>query len=374
MRAIHVYNQSMVFDIRTRRYAKALTQFYPELEVLLLGQRPGNEPADEPLSADKSSRIVRLSYAANNKVLAHLIWLYRVFRYVSKLSDVRVISAHSLKVLPVCVLLCLFKRKSVLIYDTHEIETHTTANTMLIKILTLIEKLCVFCVKYIIVTSPGHQEWYKKKYSKPVFLIRNTPGLEEAPKQKNEALKKILGIPDGHTLFLYIGMIEKRRGCEVILNAFRSSSLEKHILFLGYGGYLNELKSEAKDLSNVHIMDPVPPLELVRFISGADVGIHMMDDCNLNHRKALPNKPMQYMAAGLASIVSDVEVMSSLIKDAKSGCIVKVGDTEALKEEINEVTKKSIDQYKIKARDWFVANNWEKESLKLKDIYRGLLM
>lgn len=374
MKAVHVYNQSMVFDIRTRRYAKALTQFYPELEVLLLGQRPGNEPAEEVLSPDGRSKILRLNYTVTNKALSHALWLFRVFRYVIRQTEVRVISAHSLKVLPICVLLCIFKRKSVLVYDTHEIETHTTANNKFIMMLNWLEKICLFRVKYIIVTSPGHYEWYKEKYNKPIFLIRNTPGLEEAPKQKNESLKKTLDIPEQHALFLYIGMIAKRRGCEVILNAFRNASQEKHILFLGYGDYLDELKSEAKDLANVHIMDPVPPFDLIRFISGADVGIHMMDDSNLNHRKALPNKPMQYMAAGLASIVSDVEVMSNLILGAKSGIIVKVGDTEALKKEINEVTRQSIDEYKAKARDWFTTNNWELESLKLKDIYNNFLV
>ncbi len=370
MKAIHVYNQSMVFDIRTRRYAQALVGFYPTAEVLLLGQQPGDEKEEEVLSADKRSRIVRLKYAAkSNKLWAHLSWLMRVFKYANRQKEVRVISAHSLKVLPICVLLCLFKSKCVLLYDTHEIETHTTSNSKFIFLLNILERLCMSMVKMIIVTSPGHYEWYEKKYNKPVFLIRNTPGLVEAPAEKNLELKKTLGLSESDKLFLYIGMIAKRRGCEVILNSFRNVSPQKHILFLGYGDYLDELKEVSKELNNVHIMDPVPPFDLVRFISGADVGIHMMDDSNLNHKKALPNKPMQYMAAGLASIVSDVEVMSNLIIGAQSGIIVKVGDTQALQQQIDEITPESIDEFKAKANLWFEQNNWELESLKLKNIY-----
>lgn len=372
MKVIHVYNQSMVFDIRTRRYAKSITDFFAEVDFLLVGQREGQAENVEVLS--DRAKILRIAYNRNiNKAIAHLAWSIRVFRILLLEKKVRVISAHSLKVLPICLLATLVRRNCILLYDTHEIETHTTSNKLLSKLLTWLERICMSFVNQIIVTSPGHEKWYKHNYNKPVHLIRNTPGIAETPENINLGLKKSLSIPDSDVLFIYIGMIAKRRGCEVILKAFDGVK-NKHILFLGYGDYLDELILTSEGWENVHILDPVSPLELVEFISGADVGIHMMDDSNLNHRKALPNKPMQYMSAGLACIVSDVEVMSMLIRDANSGIVVKVGAVDELNKVVESMTFENMKTYKANASRWFESNNWEKESFKLKELYKNLLL
>ena len=379
MKIIHVYNQGLHHDVRTRRYGQALTDRFREIEYHLIGQRLIiDDKLFEILS--ESFRIVRLRFFffTNNlsslKVLNFALWLLNVLIYVIKQNDVKVISAHSLKVLPVCVIGSILKR-SKLIYDTHEIETHTTNNKLIINLLILVEKICMLQVSQIIVTSPGHYRWYKDKYNVPVLLVRNCPSIKEKPQSEidyKRDLRKLLGLTKDDVLYIYIGVIHVSRGLNVILESFQNCEKRNHILFLGFGD-VQPIINLADEYSNIHYIKPVPPMELVKYISTADIGIHMMDSSNLNHKMALPNKPMQYMAAGLPCIVSNVEVMAGLVKEANSGWILQEGDVVALTNLINKIRRKDIEEYAFNAQLWFADNNWELESLQLTQLYEPLI-
>jgi glycosyltransferase involved in cell wall biosynthesis len=379
MKVIHVYNQGLHHDVRTRRYGQALTDHFSKLEFYLIGQRLlATDELIETLS--ERVRIYRLHFlfiASNITLLKFInftLWTLNVFFYILKQKKIKIISAHSLKVLPVCVIASLFN-SAKLIYDTHEIETHTTNNKYIISLLTFIEKICMLRVKEIIVTSPGHYKWYKDKYNLPVLLIRNCPSIKEKPSSNldsNYDLKKMLKLPSEDFLYIYIGVINVSRGVNVILESFKKCEKNNHILFLGFGEVEHIIKLAGEN-SNIHYMNPVPPMKLVNYISTADIGIHMMDSSNLNHRMALPNKPMQYMAAGLPCIVSDVEIMASLVRDANSGLIIKEGDVNSLTYIVNNLKRKDIEEYSSNSQIWFTNNNWELESLKLTQLYDKLI-
>lgn len=379
MKVIHVYNQGLHHDVRTRRYGQALTDRFSNLEFHLVGQRL--LPADQ-LSQILSERfrIVRLRFlflgknSSFFKVMNFTLWLLNVLFYILKQKKVKIISAHSLKVLPVCVIASVLKGAKLL-YDTHEIETHTTSNKKIISLLTWMEKICILKVQEIIVTSPGHYLWYKDKYKVPVLLVRNCPSIKEKPGSNLGAeydLRKMLGLSNEDFLYIYIGVINVSRGMNVILESFQHCEKKNHILFLGFGDVNPIIKLSEQNL-NIHYMKPVPPMELVNYISTADVGIHMMDSSNLNHKKALPNKPMQYMAAGLPCIVSDVEVMAGLVRGANSGWIVNEGNVGYLTNLINNLKRKDIEEHALNSQLWFINNNWELESLKLTKLYEQLI-
>ena len=379
MKVIHVYNQGLHHDVRTRRYGQVLTDRFNKLDFHLVGQRLF--PVDnlkEMLS--ERFRIVRLRFLflsknfGSFKVINFTLWSLNVLFYILKQKQVNVISAHSLKVLPVCVIASILKGVK-LVYDTHEIETHTTSNKRIIEMLTWMEKICMLKVNEIIVTSPGHYGWYNEKYKVPILLVRNCPSIKEKPGSDlgpEYDLRKMLGLSNEDFLYIYIGIINVSRGVNVILESFQQCEKNKHILFLGFGDVDPIIKLAEKN-SNIHYMKPVPPMDLINYISTANVGIHMMDSSNLNHRKALPNKPMQYMAAGLPCIVSDIEVMADLVRGANSGWIVKEGDAGSLTNLVNNLKKKDIEKYALNSQIWFTENNWDFESLKLTQLYADLL-
>lgn len=376
MKIIHVYNQDLKHDIRTRRYGKTINAHFPSYDFLLAGQKKDiSIPAVETLGSKfkvlRKGGLRRSSFSAN-KAIDFIAWNFRILVFLLKQKNVKVISGHSLKVLPVCTIASIIKGTK-LVYDTHEIETHTTSKGVLVKALTLIEAVCMPRVHNLVVTSPGHERWYLQKYKKPVYLIRNCPGVAEKP-VNNAAqydLKLKLGISPSDQLFIYVGIINTSRGVDTILQAFKQVKQTKHILFLGFG-QTDFVEKASHEFVNIHYLPPVPPLELINYIASADVGIHMMHSSNLNHIKALPNKPMQYMAAGLPSIVSNVEVMAELVSSADAGWVVNEGDSESLVSLINTIDSSELEQFAANAKRWFINNNWENESLKLVALYNSL--
>ena len=173
MKILHVYNQGLHHDVRTRRYGKVLTENFYDLEFYLVGQSLQPDDVQVEYLSDRF-KIIRLNFFFKNKksnqfkFLNFTYWLINVLGYMMKQKEVRIISAHSLKVLPICLIGSIIKGAK-LIYDTHEIETHTTNNKLAIGFLSFLERICMLRVQHLIVTSPGHKEWYEKEYKKKIL-------------------------------------------------------------------------------------------------------------------------------------------------------------------------------------------------------------
>jgi glycosyltransferase involved in cell wall biosynthesis len=69
----------------------------------------------------------------------------------------------------------------------------------------------------------------------------------------------------------------------------------------------------------VHLVEPVPPNEVVPFLAGASLGVHPMALGLPNHEMALPNKLFDYVWAGLPVAVSRVKAMAEFVAEAGIG-------------------------------------------------------
>jgi glycosyltransferase involved in cell wall biosynthesis len=141
---------------------------------------------------------------------------------------------------------------------------------------------------------------------------------------------------------------------------------------MGFGPGVDRVREHEQRLPNIHYHPAVSPAEVSRYTCGADVGIHMMDDSCINHLHALPNKPMEYMNAGLPAIVSDLPEMGGLIRSAGAGWVVPVNDGAALRRAVLALDREEIAAKRRLAWAWTDANNWESEEAKLAELYRTL--
>ena len=80
---------------------------------------------------------------------------------------------------------------------------------------------------------------------------------------------------------LYHGAFSPGRGLEVLAEALLDPGLEGvHAAYLGYGSHLGRLEQMAADLrfgGRLHVLQAVPPEELVGWVSGADVEVMMLE-------------------------------------------------------------------------------------------------
>tara|TARA_B100001059_G_C17754789_1_gene539274 strand:- start:245 stop:1219 length:975 start_codon:yes stop_codon:yes gene_type:complete len=309
-----------------------------------------------------------------SKILNFVEWNIRVI-FFSLNYQPGCVNAHSLSSLPAAVAIKLLKRCS-LIYEPHEIETETTETKGLRKLVSkFVERSLVKFVDKMLLTSRGHEEWYRRAFpTMSMFTTRNCPYWAQKghPREEDSNIRAVLNLDGTDRLFLYHGAISFPRGVMTVARAFMRVRPSQHILFMGFGSAVDEIKEYARENRNIHYLPAVPP-ERVRFhAEQADVGIHMMDDSCVNHLYALPNKPMEYMNAGLAVIVSDVPEMAQLIIEARTGYTVPVGDEVALAELVDSLADTDLSTQRENARAWSMMNNWENEELKLLDFYRDL--
>ena len=97
------------------------------------------------------------------RVLEQLSWSRAVFRFYSQ-SDIRVINAHSVAVLPVCYLLSR-RLGAKLIYDTQELETEISSSRgMQGWIFKVIERSLITKCDAVFVVNRSIADWYQRRY------------------------------------------------------------------------------------------------------------------------------------------------------------------------------------------------------------------
>src|SRR5690606_34620878 len=96
-------------------------------------------------------------------------------------------------------------------------------------------------------------------------------------------------------VYLYLGVLIRGRGIEIILDAFRSASDRHHVVFVGFGEYETQLSNESKQYDNIHYLPGVGPERILQLTSGADVGLSLIENTSLSYYYCLPNKVFEYL-------------------------------------------------------------------------------
>ena len=248
-------------------------------------------------------------------MLEQLSWSRAVFRRYSH-SDIRVINAHSVAVLPVCYLLSR-RLGAKLIYDTHELETETsTSKGMQRWAFKVIERSLIARCDAVFVVNQSIADWYRRRYRnvRPM-VVRNISDTEISGSPAD--LRTLLSVPADERLFIFVGSLGEGRNIPAILDAFAAPEVSAHVVFLSAGGKLDSLVSEfCERHSNIHRLPAVPPTEVVRYAAGCDVGLCLIQPSCLSYKLSLPNKAFEYVQAGLPFFFTDLPEIDRLLGPA----------------------------------------------------------
>jgi len=110
-----------------------------------------------------------------------------------------------------------------------------------------------------------------------------------------------------------VGYFGYGRGIDEYINVFEEVGDRAHLVFLGYGELLGHIASRVKSQSNMHIHPAVPHQDVVRVISGADVGLCMVEDVSLSDFLSLPNKLFEYAFARVRVLASDFPAIRAVV-------------------------------------------------------------
>lgn len=144
----------------------------------------------------------------------------------------------------------------------------------------------------------------------------------------------------GPARILYAGGLYPWKGVEVLIEAMRLLP-EEHALILGGGDGLPGLKrlAAAEGVADrVDFAGPAPHADVPGFLAGAKAAVVPNLDTP-DSRQSAPLKMMEYMAAGLPIVASDLPTFREVLDDCVTGLLVTPGSPQALAEGIGRLMR-----------------------------------
>ncbi|HET7703574.1 MAG TPA: glycosyltransferase [Candidatus Limnocylindrales bacterium] len=272
------------------------------------------------------------------------------------------------------------------VYDSHEIFVESGRNAERPRwakaLLRRLERRWGDRLAALVAVNPEQgREIARRVRAARVVTVHNCPPTWRA--RGDGRLRAMVGAPDGVPLILYHGAFSPLRGLEELAEALlRPALATAHLAYLGFGGHraaLDAIATDARFGGRVHVLDAVPPDELLAMIAGADLDVMPLQRSTLNHWLASPNKLFESIAAGVPVVVSDFPVMRRIVLDDPSGPLGAVcdpADPASIAAAIASLLAspaESRERMRERCRTAALERwNWETESRALLDLYADL--
>jgi glycosyltransferase involved in cell wall biosynthesis len=293
--------------------------------------------------------------------------------------------AHDLNTLPVAYLTAK-RDKAKLIYDSHELYVERNrldpSSRFWKLVLRRLEGFLARRADAVLTVNEALADIMAKRYGMPQpVVVMNTPARVkqlELVAVGDSLLRSELGISPELELLIYVGKITFNRGLEQLVSSLKI--LEGCCLVCMGGGdesYKNGVLSIAKKMGVDHrlfFFGPVPSDRVIHFAAGADLGVAAIANACLSYYYCSPNKLFEYMNAGLPVIASDFPELRKVVLTHDIGLTFDPSDPQDIARAARTILKDAEGRERMR-RNALKASalyNWEKESLKLLNVYEAL--
>lgn len=394
------------YDSRVRREAAALAAAGYLVTLVCLGDRTGPSELPEAVSVvvliPQSTSVLPGTRAAHSKsrggriggLLRRLAWLrgytanLRAWgRDVSAAcADVDIWHLHDLTTL--VAVMPRLRGPVPVVFDAHELflEAGTAASLPgpIKRLLAKYERRLARRASAIITVNEEVAVVLRRRYGRDsVDVVHNCPDRWTVPSPRPDRIRLATGIPKDAPVILYHGVLTNHRGIEALMDAILLPQLERaHLVLIGPGAardHYVELAAMDQWRARMHVLDPVPPADLLPWVASADVGAMPIQRSTINHYLSTPNKLFECLAAGTPVVASDFPAMRRVVDDPAGsvGVLCDPASVESVAGAI--VTLLDMDPDAIRAlrhRCTTAARerwNWQRESEVLVARYRELL-
>lgn len=378
MNILHLTHTDINSDSRILKEMSCLARTYPQAKILGLGvmlEEEEHKTLEEASFEIISFKLISRKWSFLPRVIRHALVLIELvirmfFRGVR--HKPQLVHCHDTVVLPLGWLIKKFT-KAKLIYDAHELESDKNGQTKLMSKGTLwIEKFAWSSVDALIVVSPLIAKWYADNLGAVYTeVIMNSPQLDVNRHQfDKDYLRHKFNIPLEAKIYIYVGILGRGRGIELILNAFKALDEQSHLVFLGYGELASVIKQDSADYSNIHYHDAVPHAQVVGIASSADFGFCLVQNVSLSDYYCLPNKLFEYAFAGLPVLASNFPDIREVVHQYQLGRCIEL-NVDSIKETVQALqnqAKQGIDSSTL------YPLSWEAQEEKLLRLYSQILV
>jgi glycosyltransferase involved in cell wall biosynthesis len=367
IKVCHLSSAHPAFDDRIfHKEAKTLSQ--AGYNVTIIAQHDKEEVVD-------GVKIIPLPRLVGKfERMTKVVW--KLFRLALK-EKAAIYHFHDPEIIPYGLVLRLLGKK--VIYDVHEDYPETILSKQYIPsflkrpvscVLRVLENYSSKFFNFVITVTESIRDKFARHLSN-VEIVKNYTSIKYAQdKVQKEHTGNVLEV-------IFAGGIYEERG---IVEAVKAVNLlpELPIKFTLYGPVDEEFLRELKSLDGMNRLEykgVVPYTEVLSRLKQADIGF-LCDYPLKRHIESLPIKLFEYMAVGLASIVSRFPLWEEIVEGSHCGICVDPTSPEQMAEAMKYLYENPSErrQMGINGRKAILEKyNWEKEGRKLLNIYSRVL-
>jgi glycosyltransferase involved in cell wall biosynthesis len=307
------------------------------------------------------------------------------FRVLQTRADIY--HAHDVSALPACYVAARLRHKPI-IFEAHEMPLYerplselSRSRRWLLKLLgVMLAHMVPRCAGIITVSPPIVAEIRNRYHVQEVALIRSVP--EYRAVAKSDRLRKYLGLKPEVRIALYQGNLQPNRGLDRLVRAAAFLERDRVVVMMGKNMGATRDQLEALIVSEgvedrVKLLPPAPYAELLDWTASADIGLNVASPgYSLNVRYFLPNKLFEYLMAGLPVLTSPLQAMVEIVQTYDVGQVLSSLAPADIGEAINRMLADPVALARQHRNALEATSNdlyWEKESLRLLDLYKDIL-
>ena len=254
----------------------------------------------------------------------HLRWRPWSRRALAKIEPGDIWHAHDLNALPLAIE-CADRYGGAVIYDSHEIFVDAGATSALPAparaILQRLERGWARRADAVITVNDSIADVLRERLD--VDQLHVVHNCADAPDSAESPLRDSIGVDSAVRVALYHGSITTGRGLETLVASMTDPRLrDVHLALMGYGPirpHLQKLAASSPAAERIHFLPLVPPSDVTRWVSGADVAVMPIEPSTLNHRLSSPNKLFEAIAAGVPVVGPSFAEFQRIVVDGPNG-------------------------------------------------------
>jgi glycosyltransferase involved in cell wall biosynthesis len=269
---------------------------------------------------------------------------------------------------------------AALVYDAHELETETnywTLNSLTRRELRRYERSLTQRTTAVVTVCDSIADWLAKEYRLPrPVVVLNAP--TETTADAHGDLRQTLGLGPTVPLAVYVGSVTIDRGLEnCVLALAHAPSL--HLATVGPRNSdvewaLLDLAADTGVTDRLHLVDPVSPEHVTRYIATASCSVIAIQNVCLSYAFCLPNKLLESVFAGLPVAVSDLPEMRRFVEAAGCGIVMDETDPAAIAHALTALAD-DPDRYRLRGEELRRVTRefgWPAQRTKLLELYANL--
>ena len=176
------------------------------------------------------------------------------------------------------------------------------------------EKIALNLVDAITVNSKEGYDYYTKMGFN-VVQIPNAIDLNLIPKKSNKQFKNQL---------IFAGRLSKEKGIEILLEAASQLPNNYHLLIAGSGPLEEKVRKLSDEKTNLHYLGYQSKQNVLSLIRGSDLLIQP------SLEEGISSTLLEAMACGTCVLGSDIEGISEVIENNKTGLLVEPNNSDEL--------------------------------------------